>query len=314
MMHPDLDPRERSRREKAHGGSIYRKRRYGQDEQRRRRRNDQENGFNASMYDDDAGLAVSPPERPQHRRLSSSLASDDCLERSSNPRDRRSKRRVEFSGPGARERSASPDMELDDTTQDPTDRRARRRTPPRNRAKNRNEFAAQNSGKELFPSKPAIGTALSQNATQEHVPNKLQAAKLKKELFPGKSHPVHHRRSDAFDAADATADLFAHRLGFTKQLTAGETAQESSYGRLRVEPATDAATDTELADDGLNIRGASQKDTGFTIRGTAADGTRIGVIKELFPDKAGSNSGKELFAEKLQGRGGRRNRAVDMFH
>lgn len=51
-------------------------------------------------------------------------------------------------------------------------------------------------------------------------------------------------------------------------------------------------------------RGADQ---GIAIKGTGP------TVKELFPDKFG-NSGKELFAEKLEGRGRRRQKAEDMFY
>lgn len=59
----------------------------------------------------------------------------------------------------------------------------------------------------------------------------------------------------------------------------------------------------------LSILGAAQQDQGFSIRGGA---NHVGTIRELFPGKA--NLGKELFAEKLQGRGGKRNKAEDMFY
>jgi hypothetical protein len=48
-------------------------------------------------------------------------------------------------------------------------------------------------------------------------------------------------------------------------------------------------------------------DQGIAIKGTGA------TVKELFPEKFG-NSGKELFAGKLEGRGRRRQKAEDMFH
>jgi hypothetical protein len=53
---------------------------------------------------------------------------------------------------------------------------------------------------------------------------------------------------------------------------------------------------------------------GISIKGTGP------TVKELFPEKfrggSGSvgNSGKELFAEKLEGRGRRRQKAEDLFH
>lgn len=48
-------------------------------------------------------------------------------------------------------------------------------------------------------------------------------------------------------------------------------------------------------------------DQGIAIKGTAP------TVKELFPERFG-NSGKELFAEKIDGRGRRRQRAEDSFH
>jgi hypothetical protein len=58
----------------------------------------------------------------------------------------------------------------------------------------------------------------------------------------------------------------------------------------------------------------------FNIRGIAADvGAESGIVikgrgsaRELFPDLLG-NAGKELFADRLEGRGRRRQRAEDLF-
>ena len=317
MMHPDLDPREKVRRDKIHNsGSSYRKYKYGQDEQRRRRRNDRDQGFEASMYDDNTRITVDPTRRYESRQNSSSMPSVNSSEEAVSPRDRRSRRRGDYFRPGTRDRSASPDVEASLAAQSSASRTTRRRTPPPPNPNSRHDDSRQNSGKELFPSKPAKGTALTESPRQDLFTNQKVAANLKKELFPGKTYSVHHRRSDAFDAADATADLFANRLDFSKARTAGESVgtAPSSYGRLTGGHNSDSVMDSNTADDGLSIRGASKLDTGFIIRGVAADGTRVGVIKELFPDKAGSNSGKELFAEKLEGRGRGRKRAADMFH
>jgi hypothetical protein len=66
----------------------------------------------------------------------------------------------------------------------------------------------------------------------------------------------------------------------------------------------------------LNIRGAAVGDQGMLIRG-AAKGISIKgnakAVKELFPSKYNPNAGKELFSDKLEGRGGQRRRAEDMF-
>ncbi|KAI0898143.1 hypothetical protein F4806DRAFT_461278 [Annulohypoxylon nitens] len=62
---------------------------------------------------------------------------------------------------------------------------------------------------------------------------------------------------------------------------------------------------------GFSIRGtASQKSTeqGFAIKGNAGKSA-----KELFPEKLGANSGKELFADRLEGRLRQRQKAGDLF-
>ena len=70
-----------------------------------------------------------------------------------------------------------------------------------------------------------------------------------------------------------------------------------------------------LNDGGLNIRGASRlQDSGFSIRGAADDASCVPQVNELFPERVVGNVGKELFADKLQGRGGKRNKAEDMFN
>lgn len=62
---------------------------------------------------------------------------------------------------------------------------------------------------------------------------------------------------------------------------------------------------------GFNIRGIAGKrggDQGIAIKGTGA------TVKELFPEKFSSNANKELFAEKIEGRSRRRQKAEDMFY
>ena len=61
---------------------------------------------------------------------------------------------------------------------------------------------------------------------------------------------------------------------------------------------------------GFNIRGIANKrgsDQGIAIKGMGP------TAKELFPEKFG-NAGKELFAEKIESRSRRRQKAEDMFY
>lgn len=305
MMHPEFDPREQRRKEKSKfydHGNDYRRLRYGQDEQRRRRRKDRDEGFDATMYDDGAGTSAARSRTSSSRRCSmqSSLASDDAV----SPRDRRPKRGGDYFRPRDRGRSASPDK---------SDGRGTRRRSP---LTNYSRLSIGNSGKELFPSKSTPDNTFTARNAQELFPHKKLAANLKKELFPTKNHAIYHRRSDAIDAADATADLFAHRLAFTKKQEAIGSASGASpfNGRLRPNSDSELSAVDDSSRDDLSIRGASRQNQNFSIQGITTDRISVGAVRELFPDKAGTNAGKELFAEKLHGRGGKRNRAADMFY
>ena len=315
MMHPELDPREQRRkdRKQQERSGDYRRRRYGRDEQSRRRKDDHNQGFEPDMYDDDDGALAKRTRNSSSRRESASMHSAHSSDIAQSPNNGRSRhrRREDYPRAGARDRSASPNTYDDINGNNMRSGGRRRRTPPRaHDTKSRNLAQDANQGKELFPSKCALGTALN-GGSKELFPNKKLAANLKKELFPAKVTTSHHRRSDAFDAADETADLFERRLGFANSTSDPKNIHvaESSYGRLNTNTSGDSMILETPMDSGLSIRGASkQQDQGISIRGVAADGPRIGIMK------AGSNAGKELFAEKLQGRGGRRNRAEDMFY
>ncbi|KAL9125488.1 MAG: hypothetical protein Q9217_005317 [Psora testacea] len=288
LMHPEYDPREQRKRNGGRGNSrqAYRKRRYSNIEDQRRRRKDVDYGFDASMYDDNG------PSTTRESAVSSPIG--------------RSRREVDSYRP-VRDRSASPDIQDDR-------RLRRRRTPsPVNRSRDPNFLPKQNRDKELFPRKN------TQSEGHELFSNKLLASKVKKDLFLHKTKTSNHRRSSAFDAADETADLFAGRLSvpFTDGASSGTSladgitkVPQTSYGRLNnfVDDGGEVPIRKGAGNNGLNIRGASQ---GFSIRGVASD-AHVGTIKELFPGKA--NAGKELFSEKLKGRGGPRTKAEDLFY
>ena len=288
-MHPEHDPREQRRRGRTRDSSTrdYRKRRYSDEEDKRRRRKDTDDGFNASMYDDNGSSSA------RHTAASSPVG--------------RSQRDVDSYRP-SRDRSASPYLADGDSNS-----RHRKRTPPPSyRSRDPDPFPQENKDKELFPQR------IGRPEGKDLFSNKLLATKIKKDLFPHKAGATNHRRTDAFDAADETADLFAGRMTvpFTDGASGGKTlaeriskAPESSYGRLNHtdEPTMDVASSVRNQDQDLSIRGASSQ--GFSIKGGAS---YVGTIKDLFPGKA--NAGKELFAEKLKGRGGPRTKAEDLFY
>lgn len=291
-MHPEHDPREQRRQGRGASKGNYRRRGYSHEEHRRRRRRDHEEGFDPSMYDDE----------PLSARRDSMGMSPDRRERDSGS----SRPRADSYRP-ARNRSASPGRDTNDNV-----RRRQRTPPPSYRVRDRNSFPSENRGKELFPSRSSSHTALEKKG-REILTNKSLAASLKKELFPTKvSTTNHHRRSDAFDAADETADLFANGLsvsfsrpskGLADRISNASTP--TSYGCLKASNPPASTEAKSHVDHGLNILGASN---GISIRGSAS---AAGTIKELFPGKAIGNGGKELFAGKL--RSGRRNKAEDMF-
>lgn len=301
MLHPEYDPRERRRpqeRKLQYGNRDYRSRRYGVDEQRRRRDMDYDEGFDPSMYNDNSRST----ERDSRNLLSEDRINGGLF----HPRRRADSYRL------ARDRSASPGNK--------GDAKQRRRTPPPAYSfRDPYPFPSENGGKELFPSRSSDNKGIANN-TKELFSNKMLAAGLKKELFPQKVKTINHRRSDAFDAADETADLFTN--GLSVSLAEGSQVSRNLADRITKGSTTDGQMETSdpvprasrNGDDGsgISILGASsQQETGFSIRGgTAAAGT----IKELFPGKALGNEGKELFSQKIHGRGGRRNRAADMFH
>lgn len=179
-------------------------------------------------------------------------------------------------------------------------RRFRERSPP----------ARRNEGRELF------GSAEGDTNSRELFPNKTANTYLKKELFPSKVS--NHRRSDAIDVADDTADLFARRIS----LPLVDGAQDTNPKRNRNVELFPDSSRSEQTGRGVNIRGAAGEDQGFAIRGAAENGISIkgrggASVRELFPSKynnnAGNNAGKELFSDKIEGRGGPRRRAEDMF-
>ena len=140
-----------------------------------------------------------------------------------------------------------------------------------------------------------------------------EASNGPKELFPEKASS-NQRHTDAFDA---TADLFASKMAlpFLDGSSDAPTQKRDLMSRITKPKLEERITSEDSSDrNGFNIRGAAEQhqDVGISIKGMAA--VLEAPVKELFPYKIGLNSGKELFAEKLEGRGGRRRRAEDMFY
>jgi len=273
-MNPKYDPGERRSRGGHRGGNRYRDRddggyrsqRYDDREDRKRRAKDENAGFDASLYDDDEAALVRRTERNSRPGSSGSDSRD------------RGGRRVRFGGAGKelfpyrdrisgrlRDRSASPTRDYDgDRDMDVT------------RDRKKDTAAAANRLK------------------AQKIKEQLRLGSTTKELFPHMVG-VQHRRSDAFDAADETTDLFSTRMPVPFM---DGNADERGSSVMR---------DSELGR--FNIRGNAKASAtyDFSIKGTAP----ASRVKELFPTRG--NAGKELFSDRLEGRGLRRQRAGDLF-
>lgn len=313
LMHPEHDPRERMRKEFADrrrrgrrddGDGEYTRRRFDDREHRRRRSLARDDKFDVSMYDDDGNSG---------RRGSSGYTSgtDTASRVRGRGRGRGTMDNDLFpdsrgtSNGRLRDRSASPDRPVGDSDlRFGGSRRFRDRSSRPSRE--RNGSSRRNAAKELFPSE---SKSSDDNASRELFPNKTAASYLKKELLSSAVGPNHHRRSDAFDAADETTELFSKRMTVPFVDGANDQGRQSDNRNIELFP-------DSSQNNGHRIRGASSEDQGISIRGNS-NGLSIkgaAAVRELFPSKYSGNVGKELFSDKLEGRGGRRRKAEDMFY
>ena len=283
LLHPEYEPDDRRRRGNGRrGGNRYRDsrdgdyhtNRYNDREHRKRQVGDEQSAFDASLYDDDEeALALRASKK--HGR-SDSMGSED------------GSRRVRFRGAAGKE--LFPD-------------RGNRRAAQSGRLRDRSASPRRDSDEDRALERSKDNAASANRLKAQMIKVQLRAADPVKELFPGKA-VVNHRRSAA---VDETADLFAHKMPVVPFLDGSSDARATASL-----PLSSRITSKHLADrisPGLNIRGAAgvPATQTFSIKGSAAS------VKELFPARTGTNAGKELFSERLEGRGGRRKRAEDLF-
>jgi len=311
LLNPDKDPRERNPQYDSRRGRRGNDRRGDGDRRQRREKDaDKETPFDVNMYDDDAAsLAARKPVRPSRQRSRSSHMSEERIKRRisrSPPRRRGGDLFLERLGTGStgrlRDRSASPSRLRDGDGRlgfDEGESRGRRmrersRTPPERSIK---LSSRANAGKELLAPPGAT-------KTKELFPGRISPAieeNSDKELFPRKPSTGNHRRSAAFDAADGSGDLFAHRLTGSSPGSKPRSLADRVTGGAVSDRARGGGDDSDVK--GFNIRGsARQVDVGFTIRGGAGSTAPEQRSKELFPNKTGGNNGKELFGSKANGR------------
>ena len=350
LMNPEKDPREqrnKERRERIHRNvenGDYRRMHFDDRERKRRR---EEETFDESMYDDDAGAGTGTGTGSGR---AASASDDDRRKKVRFGRRRDQRDLFETRRDGRlRDRSASPMRGDGDgrfgfgTDADAMDyqrhRNARQRSfsPRPSRDRNINLTANNNAGKELFATK----TTLDPAANIELFPHKHSSSSSgmlnsngghshssSMELFPDKVRKSHHRRSGAIDASP---DRFApggpeRPRSLAERITGGSSLADRISGggggslADRITPRGGSLADRitrEDEDSGISIRGNS----GLSIKGRAGDASDnfavkgASGVKELFPVKAasGGNAGKELFGEKLKGRGGARRTAASYY-
>lgn len=289
LFNPEYDPAERRKRGSYKGGRRYRDRedggyrsqRYDDREQQRRER---DADFDASLYDDDEGAIAKRSARENSP--------------SGNESRRREPRMARIGGAGGRE------LFPERVDGDGGNGRLRNRSA----SPLRESLTDQDRRDSRTASSRRQDTSAAANRLKaQMIKARLKEAGSAKELFPQKI--ASHRRSGAFDAADETvADLFANKMpvpfldgsadggpretsSLASRITAGSSGNESS---------------------GFSIRGTAKvlPASGFSIKGAASTPR----VKELFPAALGENAGKELFSERLSGRGARRQKASDLFY
>lgn len=334
LFHPDWDPETDEGRRKREGRDRrYRdrderggRRRNGRSRYEERYRDEEPDSFDVNLYDDDAGAlsrraATRSPRRGRDRRRDSRSPSDHSeLLRGSNrdkelfPNSRKRDALRSERGAYQRDRSASPSRDHRDAIEDDLakDKEAVRNNREKARSIKdqiyaRNGDKGRNNTRELFPTGG------------------------KKELFParatdgsGKAQMDHVLEGMACLSYDGAVDFYDGRPpSFSCSPTSTSPTSGSGATRMSVKGSrwvtvrlTNRVTDATTNRGTTSIRGLSRQNQGMmTIKGTAKS------VKELFPNTfnddsniTSGNAGKELFADRSEGRGRRRQRAEDLFH
>lgn len=284
LLNPEYDPdnRPRHRDRDGPGHARPRRRRPAYEDE------EEEESFDVNLYDDDAGALASRITRPPRRRRSYTPEEDGY------DREQRSSYR-----------DANRDKELF-----PADEKYGGRSGSR---RNRSASPAR-SGRGDAGTDAERGSAAADRNRRgaRSIKERLSRDNRSKELFPTKPPSQSNRLEDADETSGYLSSRFSLPLNDTDQVEPGPRAAKladritAPHGRL-----ADRITEP-AANSGYSIRGAASQrgsDQGFAIKGGANKSA-----KELFPDKFGSNAGKELFSEKMDSRPQRRRqKAGDLF-
>ncbi|ORY71553.1 uncharacterized protein BCR38DRAFT_454054 [Pseudomassariella vexata] len=280
LFNPEFDPENRKRRYRVRDADGYGRRRRGGS----REEEEEVEKFDVNLYDDNpAALATRAPmskPRPRH-----SYTSDyDSDERSRKPSHRTVNRSKELfpshvggQNGSRRDRSASP-------------------------ARDRNGDLDMDGGL-------SDGSAARNRRGARSTKDRISRSNRSKELFSANASADNGRLNGdeelssiyTLQLADESADPPPRSKKLEDRITL------PGKGRRLADRITDPAEAS-----GFSIRGAARQkgpDQGFAIKGNADRSS----VKELFPDSFGGNAGKELFADRLDGRSRRRQKAGDLF-
>ncbi|KUI71653.1 Uncharacterized protein C16C4.16c [Cytospora mali] len=170
-------------------------------------------------------------------------------------------------------------------------------------------YRSTNTGKELFPNKRPRDPLRSERGVhsrgRSRSPERNERDAMLDDL--AKDREVVRNR----EKARSLKDRISRPSNRTRELfpSKAEGGGKAQMDQVPEEVLADRATDPS---NGISIKGLARQtkpqQQGMSIKGNSA--------KELFPSRASSNSnaGKELFADRLEGRGRRRQRAEDLFH
>ncbi|KAI0140556.1 hypothetical protein GGR57DRAFT_509331 [Xylariaceae sp. FL1272] len=294
LLNPEFDPEERRRRTDAR---RYRDRQRDSFSRRRSRHDDDaDDPFDVNLYDDGPAAATTTHSRPRRRRSYTPDSDAEEARRNSYRPSNCGKELFPTGGSRAqhrsRDRSASPwrardgDRDMDGSSPGAASSSAARDRNRHSAHAIKSHISRQNRSRELFPTESKSASA------NGRLGDKVEdAAAL---LARGITLPLMDDSNDVLPA------------GPGRSLEDRVTVPGQGRLAARVSSADADASST------FNIRGtASQKDRdrqGFAIKGGAGKS-----VKELFPDKFGSNAGKELFADGAGGRPRQRRKAGDLF-
>ncbi|KAI1172289.1 hypothetical protein F4777DRAFT_518965 [Nemania sp. FL0916] len=295
LLNPEYDPEERRRRNETRryrnrdGGGLPPRHGYG----RPLRDDEGEALFDVNLYDDNPAATATSPARARPRRRRSPTPEFETMESEINSYRSLNRGRELFPDSiGSRRRassgrSASPARDRDSDRNIgglARDRSATAREQNRSKARAmKSHMSRQNRAKELFPAEPTTEGGRLGDGVED-------AAIL---LSKGIVLPL-------MDGSNDTS------VPASRKLADRITIPRESKLVDRITPSDPTAASAFF------IRGAASQtkgsNTGLAIKGSAGKSA-----KELFPDKFGSNAGKELFRDGSTGRARQRQRAGDLF-